>query len=238
MEISFKKALVAPFNDQKWLLKLGIGVLLFIPALMASSASGDKNWTFGILSSIAGFFLAGYSWIVLHNELNNIEDVLPDWDFIKIAQLGVQGCIISMGYGLLSLPVIAVFAALILFLKPLSVIFIITGAVIAFFWYLVLVPIAQSLFAKDFEIIESFNFQKVFDIAKNHWQYYFLALIYSFLLGLIFGFSAGFLGAIIGIFNKFLGAFIIQISQVLIVIASANLYGQTFKKVTENIERL
>lgn len=236
MEISFKKALVSPFNDENWLLKVGIGILLFVPALMVSSASGEKNLTFGILSFIAGFFIAGYSWVVLHNELNNVENVLPDWDFIKIAHLAVQGVIISLGYLLISLPVIAVFIALIIFLKQLVIIFAVIGVASAFFWYLALIPIAQSLFAKDFEFAEAFNFPKVWAIAKKSWKYYLLALFYSFLIGLIFGFSTGFIGGIVVIFNKFLGSFIIQISQILIIIASANLYGQTFKKAAENIE--
>ncbi len=42
MEIDFKKALVSPFSDKKWYLKVGIGVLLFVPALIAAIMAGGK----------------------------------------------------------------------------------------------------------------------------------------------------------------------------------------------------
>ena len=237
MEISFKKALIAPFSDENWLSKVGIGVALFIPALMASLAFGEKNWTVALLSFIAAFFMGGYSWVVMHNEINNIENELPSWDVIKIAYLALQGLVISLGYVLISVPIILVFTALMFSSKSLLVIFATIGAIIAILWYLILLPIAQTLFAKDFEITEAFNFQKVIAIVKNSWKYYLLAIFYSFLIAIIFAFSFGILSAIIGVFNKSLAEFIMQISQILIIIANANLYGQTFKKATENIEK-
>lgn len=235
MEISFKKALCTPFNDENWMSKIGIGVLLFVPALLTSFAFGEKNWTASLLTFIAGFFIGGYYWFVLNYELNDVEDILPEWDFIKIAYIAVQGFIIALGYGLISLPVVAVFAALIFILKPLSMIFIILGILVAVCWYLILIPIAQTLFAKDFEFSEAFNFSKVYNIAKNSWQYYLLAILYSLLIGLIFGFSFGVISGILGVFSKPLSIFILNISQLLVGIASANLYGQTFKKAMESI---
>lgn len=232
MEISFKKALTAPFNDENWLLKVGIGVLLFFPTIFFAEKSAGNT----IFSLIAIFFMTGYYLLVLNNEIKNIENILPDWDFIKIANIALQGLLVSLGYLLISLPVIAVFTALIMFLKPLSFIFIIIGAIILIFWYTFFIPIAQSLFAKDFELSEAFNFQKIFDITKNSWKHYLLAIFYSFLIGLIYGFCLGFAGGVIGYFHKPTGVFIMQISQVLSFIAGGNLYGQTFKKATLYIE--
>ncbi len=58
---------------------------------------------------------------------------------------------------------------------------------------------------------------------------------YSILLALIFGIVLGICGAIAGIFSKPLSAFILNIMRVLVSISTASLYGQTFKKATENL---
>jgi len=239
MEISFKKALLAPFNDAQWYSKIGIGALLFVPSLIASLYLGPKHWEVTLLTLIARFFVVGYFWLVFHNEINNIENILPEWDFIKITLIAVQAFVFSLKYFLLIAPIFIVFMALIIFLKPLSVVFMIIGGAVLIFLYTIFLPIAQSLFAKDFDSKEAFNFPKIWMIFKNSWKYYLLAFWYSILIGLIYVFSLGVPLGIVKYFNKplfnILNNILLNISLLLAYISSASLYGQTFKKAIEKI---
>jgi hypothetical protein len=236
VEINFKKAILTPFNDPNWKIKIGVGLLVILPSLVASLVFGQKNPITLLFAFLSGFIIGGYSWIVLHNEQNNIENTLPEWDFVKILIIALQGGIISFCYLLISLPILVILILLIVFLKKLAIFFIILTILLLIFWASILIPIAQNLFAQDFEFVEAFNFAKVWSIAKKAWTLYLKALLFSILIGLTYGLISGISSGVIGIFNKSVAGFIINVGQFLSIIANANLYGQTYKKAIETIE--
>lgn len=235
MSIDFKKAITVPFSDSQWPKKLGIAVLLLLPALVSSIIAGSKHPLVGIFSFIAGFIVAGYALLAGQNQIKGVSPLLPEWDFVKAFIVAIKSSVINIAYILMLLPIVVIIIAVTAAVPTFSLLSVILGIIISVL-AVIIISIALSLYIEDFELAQAFNFKKILSIFKNSSVEYMAYLGWSILVGIIYGLITGVVGGVASIASPSLAVLISDIATLLVTITTVNLLAQAFMSVNLNVE--
>lgn len=213
MKLDIKKALQSPFRDEKWKSKLFILTFLITINLLFNTLN------IRVLQFLISCIIIGYCLQYAHNEIHDINPILPDWfsNFFKYFNYGASSILVCLVYVLLySIPIYIVF-----YLIKSSVI----ANVFLAFITLVIIFWGLSIYCDNFKfkkIFNIFNFLKL--IYKAKWELFiiiFLFMIFVVILYLIESY--------------FQQKHIINIVYILITplysLATTNLIAQLYKKV-------
>ena len=229
MTISFKKALTLPFKDENWINKTGVCALMLIPGLISSISLGAGHPLSFLAYFIMASLIGGYAVISAHNEINDIQPTMPDWDFAAAAITTLKGWVISLAYSLILLPIIFILLGIAMVDRSYIAISIVLAVPVLIF-YGFLTNIGASLFYENLEIGSAFYFKKILQILKVGYLDYIVATLLSVAIGFIYGFAAGILMALTKTINANIGVYAQNVANVLIVICCVNLIAQAYKE--------
>lgn len=203
MNMNFENAFTFIKQDENWKKKLAIGgvlslaavVILFIPLL--ATLFGCKNLGLFLLLCLGCFVLdfliyisiMGYTYIVVHNRINDKEEILPDWcNFGRNFFVGIKSLI---GNGLFLLPIFIAGAMLLLSLMILSLlppsgwsllmacIFVMTIFILSLLgsFYMLASYLMMTQFSTDLRIVSFIDFKNAYSLLKGNWVNYLILLL-------------------------------------------------------------
>jgi len=233
MSISFKKAMLSPYRDEKWKTKVGIAILLYVPGFIAALTLGVNNPAALILTFIASVIIGGFTAVFGHKEINNEEPPLPDWDFGQIITVALKSWLIGIVYFLMFLPLFIIVFAISGVDRSYFIISLLFSVPLFIFAF-IFIGVAQSLFMKNLVMADAFNFKVAVSYLKTGISNYGMYLVFSILAGIIYGLAGGVLaGAFTKIINPQVGNLINNVTNILLALTTVNLLAQAYKSTTE-----
>lgn len=171
MKLDFKKAFNSPFSDEKWYIKLVFPFIMTLLGIMTSTFYKNDSGTnimINLLTLFPSIILAGFYAQFAHNEIHDVEPILPELkskivDFLKYGfkligisiiyfSIVIVGAIISLG----GLKTFNIFSLLGLVLIPI-------GLIIGF----VLVILAEGMFFDSFCFKDALDYKKVIALLSK-----------------------------------------------------------------------
>lgn len=215
MDINFEQAFSFVKDDPHWGRKIAIGgglsaiaiLVLCIPFMILPFTTSVPFYvamlaTCSVFAVAIMFALAGYPFMVIHNRINNQEEILPSWsEFFRIVFAGIKT---SIGHFLFILPALffsviillmflgafslgtSILAMLITFLGFVMV-FALTGIVTL---YSLFYPLMSGVFSENMNVFSYVNFKRGWELLKGNWLNYLILMLLLIAVGVIFHFAA------------------------------------------------
>lgn len=165
MKLDIKKAFLSPFSDEKWISKLVILTLF--------------AWT-GLFLIFPFWIFIGYCLEFMHNEINNIKPLLPDWhsNFIKYLKYGIGFFIV------ISIFLILNFIIIFPFIKSFKV-----ALTIYMFIFLIISFAVLCLYSDKLKFSEAFYLKNFFVVISRVQLEFLILILIMFLPGIILYFG-------------------------------------------------
>lgn len=183
MSFQIKHALNVPFGGKHWELKLLIGVLLICIMPIMVVLFG-KNIIANLLAFVFSMIPFGYIYMSIHNELNNEEVILPNWNIMKCLSVLLNIFLIKIIYILPIFPVAFGIAYMYIKIPSVKVLAIVLG-IFVLLTYGIFMFFVEGSFLKNYKLKEAFNFSRNINLFQAGYGKFIIAQLWSMLVGLI-----------------------------------------------------
>ena len=185
MAIDTHKSVSIFFTSKNWYFKLGLG-LAFIFLFLFVDIFYPKNFLLRLISYLLLIFPYGYVNLTIHSELQNKEELLPEWNLKKCAISQILAGLIKLFYvPLLFIPMLIPF--IIIKISPiLGAILMLFTIIPAILIYIVVMWVAEYSYFRDFNFSQAFNFAQIIEIIKNGFRELLIALLWMLFLMAVF----------------------------------------------------
>lgn len=160
MQLDIKKAFLSPFSGKGWFWKV---TLFSVLAIIAETCNLNIS-RYSIIGLFLAMLLSGYSVNFIHNEINNINPILPAWrlNLKKFFKLGIVSIFMCFIYFFISLLVIFPLFGIgnilkttlhLPFLNAIAIVFL----VLFFLLLIIAVQFGICAYSKNYDIADCFK---------------------------------------------------------------------------------